>query len=231
MRTLEQTNETHTTQPNHASGQRSGARIKAGWYKRIFAKFQGGGNSSYEAEIAPYKRSLLQGLTGDVLEIGPGGGPNLRYYAPDVRWMGIEPNPYMHDYLRETAAEQGLAVDIRLGTAEALPAADESMDAVVSTLVLCSVEDVAQVLTEIRRVLKPGGRFFFIEHVAAPRQTGLRRVQNVVRPLWQMVGDGCHPNRETWRAIEQAGFRQVQIDHFDMRFPIVKPHIAGYAVK
>ncbi len=192
---------------------------------------QAGGNHTYETMIAPRKAALFGGLAGDVLEIGPGGGPNLRYYAPDVRWIGVEPNPYMHDYLRERATQQGLDVDLRLGMAEALPAADNSMDAVVSTLVLCSVDDQAQVLAEIRRVLKPGGKFLFIEHVAAPRHTGLRRVQNAVRPLWQVLGDGCRPNRETWRAIEQAGFSEVQIDHFAVQMPFVKPHIAGYAVK
>lgn len=232
MKTSEVTHNTQMDiQPGQAREQNAGGPIRAGWYKRLFAKFQGGSGEGIEAEIAPYKRALFEGLSGDVLEIGPGGGPNLRYYAPDVRWMGVEPNPYMHDYLRETAARQGMTVDIRLGTSEELPAADGSMDAVVSTHVLCSVHDVARTLAEIRRVLKPGGKFYFIEHVAAPRKTGLRRVQTFVRPVWQVLGDGCQPNRETWHTIEQAGFRQVQIDHFSLQILIAKPHIAGYAVK
>jgi SAM-dependent methyltransferase len=183
-----------------------------------------------DEETAARKRALLGDLHGDVLEIGPGAGPNLAYYAPDVRWIGVEPNPHMHEYLMATAKARGRVVDLRLGHAEALPAADGSMDAVVSTHVLCSVHDLEGALAEVRRVLKPGGKLVFLEHVAAAPHTGLRRVQNTLRPLWKVVGDGCHPNRETWRAIEQAGFREVQIEHYRIDAPIVSPHIAGYAV-
>ncbi len=105
------------------------------------------------------------------------------------------------------------------------------MDAVISTHVLCSVHDLDGALEEIRRVLKPGGKFVFLEHVAAPPHTGLRRVQNSVRPLWHLIGDGCYPNRETWRAIESAGFRDVQIEHYRADILVASPHIAGYAIK
>src|SRR5690606_22821288 len=132
--------------------------------------------------IAPYKRRLLAELHGDVLEIGPGSGPNFAYYAPDVRWVGVEPNPYMYPYLRASAVEQGRTIDLRTAYTEALAADDASMDAVVSTLVLCSVRDVRASLAEIRRVLRPGGRYVFIEHVAAPAGSGLRRWQNWLQP-------------------------------------------------
>jgi SAM-dependent methyltransferase len=201
-----------------------------GLYKRIMAHFLAASSAAYDASLAARKQALFGGLTGDVLEIGPGGGPNLRFFSPAVRWVGVEPNPYLHDYLRAEAARQGRQVDLRLGSVDALPAADTSLDAVVSTLVLCSVPDQHRALAEIRRVLKPGGRFVFIEHVAAPRGTTLRRWQNLVRPIWQALGDGCQPNRETWQAIADAGFARVHLDHFDTQLPLVKPHIAGYAV-
>lgn len=201
-----------------------------GWYQRLFAAAMARGGRGHETLVAARKAALLAGLTGDVLEIGPGSGPNLAYYAPTIRWVGVEPNPYMHPYLRRSAARQGLAVELRQGTAEALPVPDQSMDAVVSTLVLCSVHDQAQALAEVRRVLRPGGRFLFLEHVAAPTGSRLRRLQNLVRPLWQTLGDGCHPNRETWAAIQEAGFAQVQIEHFDLPIPLIPGHIAGYAV-
>ena len=203
-------------------------RPKNSWYSRLFAKLMS--REFDDEESVARKRVLLGSLHGDVLEIGPGAGPNLAYYAPDVRWIGVEPNPYMHAYLTATAAKHGRTVDLRLGHAEQLPAADASVDAVVSTLVLCSVHDLEKTLAEIRRVLKPGGRFVFMEHVAAAPHTGLRRFQNAVRPVWSIVGDGCHPNREIWRAIEDAGFAAVQIEHYRADVPIVSPHIAGYAV-
>lgn len=105
------------------------------------------------------------------------------------------------------------------------------MNAVVSTLVLCSVPNLPSTLQEILRVLKPGGRFLFIEHVAAPQGTWLRRVQSGVKPIWKAIGDGCNPDRETWVALETAGFESVNISNFFAPVPIVSPHIIGVATK
>jgi SAM-dependent methyltransferase len=140
---------------------------RAGWYQRLFAWGMARSSTAHSALVAEHKRALLSSLQGDVLEIGPGTGPNLAYYAPGIRWIGVEPNPHMHPYLRREAERLGLTVDLRTGTAERLIAADASVDAVVSTLVLCSVADLPGTLREIRRVLRPGGPFVFIEHVAA----------------------------------------------------------------
>lgn len=143
------------------------------------------------------------------------------------------PNPFMHSYLRQEADRLGFqTIDLRIGTAERLDVEDSSMDAVVSTLVLCSVENLSAVLHEIQRVLKPGGRFFFLEHVAAPQGTRLRGIQNWIEPFWRVVGDGCHPNRETWVALENAGFERVDYEHFRADVPaIVSPQIIGMATK
>ena len=200
-------------------------------YKRLMAALLSQGSRAFASAIAPRKEALLRDLGGDVLEIGPGGGANFAYYSPQMRWVGVEPNPYMHDYLRAAAAQYPFAIDIRLGSAEELPAADNSIDAVVSTHVLCSVPNQARALAEIQRVLKPGGRFIFIEHVAAPRGTRQRQLQDWVRPVWQALADGCHPNLETWQAINAAGFATLDYEHFAMGLPVIKPHIAGYVIK
>src|SRR5690242_6004104 len=100
----------------------------------------------------------------------------------------------MHRHLREAAERTQIPIEIRTLMAERLPAEDDSVDAVVSTLVLCSACDPARVLREIRRVLKPGGRFVFLEHVAAPQGTRLRTVQRWIRPVWRRIADGCHPD-------------------------------------
>ncbi len=204
----------------------------SGWYQRLFAWMMAHGNATYEATVADRKRSLFAELRGNVLEIGPGTGPNLSYYPRDIHWMGIEPNPYMHSYLRQEADRLGMqSIDLLTGTAEHLEIEDNSIDAVVSTLVLCSVKNLPAVLEEIKRVLKPGGRFFFVEHVAAPQATRLRRLQNWIEPLWQILGDGCHPNRETWIALENAGFERVEYEHFRADVPILSPQIIGVAIR
>jgi len=199
--------------------------------KKIFAWTLHKFNGRYEREIAARKRKLLGGLTGTVVEIGPGTGPNLRYYAKTVRWIGMEPNPYMREYLEREAERIGIAAELREGTAEEIACADDSADTVVSTLVLCSVMDLRAALAEILRVLKPGGRFVFIEHVAAAPGTRLRQWQHRLRPWFHFFADGCNPDRETWRAIESAGFADVHLEHFDGPMPIVRPHIAGVAIK
>lgn len=208
------------------------AQNSLGWYKRLFAWLMEHGNVKYEEEVADQKRALFANLHGNVLEIGPGTGPNLSYYPPDIHWIGVEPNSYMHSYLRQKAEQLGLNIDIRTSTAEHLDVEDNSIDAVVSTLVLCSVDNLTAVLQEILRVLKPGGRFFYLEHVAAPSGTWLRQVQNGILPLWKALADGCHPNRETWVALENAGFEQVDYQHFRANLPaIVSPQIIGVATK
>jgi SAM-dependent methyltransferase len=202
-----------------------------GLRKRLFAWTLHKFNGRYEQEIAARKRGLLGGLTGTVIEIGPGTGPNLRYYANTVRWIGIEPNLYMRAYLKREAERSGITAELCDDRADTMECMDDSADAVVSTLVLCSVPDLRGALAEILRVLKPGGRFVFIEHVAAPPGTHLRKWQGRLRPWFHFFADGCNPDRETWRAIESAGFAEVRLEHFDGPVPIVRPHIAGVAIK
>jgi len=188
-------------------------------------------NSRYERLVADRKRHLLGSLSGEVLEIGAGTGPNLRFYSTGISLTAVEPNPYMHRYLRRKADAQGLLLEIQQSVAERMPSPSDRFDAVVSTLVLCSVRRPAVVLAEILRVLKPGGRFVFIEHVAAEPGSTTRRRQEWIGPLCQCLADGCHPDRETGQTIEGAGFREVTYTRFRLDLPVVGPHIAGYAVK
>jgi SAM-dependent methyltransferase len=214
------------------SQQLTGSELpRAGFGKRAHAWFLAHCAARYERMVAERKRALLAELRGDVLEIGPGAGPNLIYYPKDCRWIGVEPNRFMHRYLQEAAERAHLRIEIRTLMAEQLPAENGSVDAVVSTLVLCSVHEPAKVLQEIRRVLRPGGRFVFLEHIPAPAGTRLRTVQRWIRPVWRRIADGCQPDRETGRAIEQAGFARVQFDSFRLPLGPVSTQIAGHAIK
>lgn len=199
-------------------------------YQRCFAWAMHRFSTRYERLMAARKRELLGGLRGTVLEIGPGTGPNLRHYPSGVRWVGVEPNPYMHPYLVREAQRCGVAADVRAGVAERLPLEAESVDAVVATLVLCSVRDPAAVLGEVERVLKPGGCFYFLEHVAASSGSGLRHLQRWCRPWWQCLADGCRPDRETDRELT-AYFTHLEIERFRLPLGLVGPHIAGKALK
>jgi len=185
----------------------------------------------YERLVEDRKRRLLGAIEGDVLEIGPGTGANLRYFSRRARWTGVESNPFMHSYLRRTAASLSLPAGLHLCGGEKLPASNASADAVVGTLVLCSVADPEAVLREIVRVLKPGGRFFFVEHVAAPAGTPLRVMQRLVRPLWRALADGCCIDRDTAALLERAGFHKVFHEEFRLPLGLIAPHIAGFAVK
>lgn len=197
--------------------------------QRLFAHFMACGNDTHESVVKQYRRSLLGQLQGRVIEIGPGTGTNLPYFPRGIQWTGFEPNRFMHPFLHAAANQLGLTADVRTGSGERMDVPDASTDAVVCTLVLCSVRDQRAVLREALRVLKPGGQFVFIEHVAAPHGSRLRLVQNWAQPVWSFVGDGCRPNRETWLALEQAGFAQVRYERFNAPVPIAVPHIAGVA--
>ena len=200
-------------------------------YQRVHAWLLARENSRYASIMAPRKRALFADLEGTILELGPGGGHNFRFFSPTVHWIGIEPNSYTHPYLRAQAAREGISAEIRPGRAEEIPAPDGMVDAVIGTLVLCSVSDPQRVLREILRVLKPGGTFAFIEHVAAPEETGMRMVQRMIRPIWKAIAGGCHPDRETWHLLERAGFEDLTIDHFKVSVAFIAPHIAGLGTK
>lgn len=189
------------------------------------------GSDRYNKMTDKRKQELFYNLSGRVLEIGPGAGANLKYYPDDISWIGLEPNPYMRNYLKENATKLGKLIKVINGDAKAIPLEDESVDAVVSTLVLCSVDDVEQSLKEIQRILKPGGTFLFMEHVAARKGTFLRKTQRWIKPLWKRMADGCRPDQETKEAIEEAGFDAVNIENFHLSLPVVSPQIMGRAVK
>jgi ubiquinone/menaquinone biosynthesis C-methylase UbiE len=207
-------------------------RPQAGIRQRIFAWALARFNGSYERFVAAHKERLFSNVSGTILEIGPGTGANLRYLrSGGVRWIGVDPNPFMEDYLRREAARLEMPIEFHLGTAERLPLADASVDVVISTLTLCSTASQEKALKEVLRVLKPRGRLLFIEHVAAARGTRLRTLQDLLTPLWKQMGDGCHPNRETWLALEGAGFADLDYQRITApSFPI-SPGLVGQATK
>ncbi|KAK4779694.1 hypothetical protein SAY87_015800 [Trapa incisa] len=209
------------------------------WYEELYAQVMDKGMKSYEAEIAGYKLQIFDELKGakEVVEIGVGTGPNFKYYARNsgLRVIGMDPNKVMERYAREAAEKAGLLPEnfqFLQGVGEAIPLKDASVDAVIGTLVLCSVGDVDRTLKEVKRVLKPGGLYCFLEHVAAKEGTILRLLQNALNPLQKLVADGCHLNRETGKDILEAGFSDVRLSSaFFTSLPLVNSQVYGTASK
>lgn len=187
----------------------------------------------YDDVLSDRKRTLFGALRGTVLELGPGTGTSLRFFDPSVQWIGVEPNPAMRELLRREADRLGRRIDLRDGRAEQTGMPDASVDAVVSSLVMCGVPDVDATLAEVLRVLRPGGTFAVLEHVAAPPGTALRAVQHACSRPWRLMFDGCHPDRDTGVSIERAGFVDIALERIDgpVPIPIVRPHVIGTARK
>jgi ubiquinone/menaquinone biosynthesis C-methylase UbiE len=172
-------------------------------------------SASTNESLRPAKKELFNiagPLTGTIVEIGPGFGETLQFYADPARTDKlhlIEPNKLMHPRLRQATLATGLPADrvtLHAADAAALPLPTASVDAVVCSLVLCSVLDQPAAVAEIRRVLRPGGRLVWIEHVAArPGPAALVQRALMAVGLWRLCGDGCDLRRETGRALRAAG--------------------------
>ena len=206
--------------------------------QRLFASFMRSDDQLSYQMYQEKKRELFSEVRGEVLELGPGTGVNFAFLDPSCRWKGIEPNPAMHPYLFNSAKSTGFRntalVDLK-GDQFAVPT--HSQDYVISTLVLCSVPNVASCLQEVRRVLKPGGQFLFIEHVVDKANTMRRWVQkSVPYTPWRYFSDGCDPGRDIAGNIHTAGFKRVEMTCYQQRghgiiANINRPHIFGSASK
>jgi SAM-dependent methyltransferase len=185
------------------------------------------------AHYGARKERLFANLPDTVVELGPGGGANLRYLRPGTRLVAIEPNRHAHGPLRRAAARRGVTLELHAAFAERLPLADASADAVLSTLVLCSVADRGRVLAEVRRILRPGGRFLCIEHVAAPAGSAVARVQRAIDGPWGWLFEGCDPHADTVAQLEAAGFASLELERFTLPTLAVpvRPTIAAVAVR
>jgi ubiquinone/menaquinone biosynthesis C-methylase UbiE len=180
--------------------------------------------------LAPRRERLVGGLTGEVLDVGAGTGVNLQHLQAASRLVAVEPDPAMRTRLTRRAVSIGMAVELLDAAAESLPFRDAQFDGVLFTLVLCTVADPHQALTEARRVLKPTGHIVVIEHV---RDAGrLARWQDRLTPLWRLLFAGDHLNRDTRAAIEHAGFHWTHLENFQPMPAWIpaSPMICGTAV-
>jgi ubiquinone/menaquinone biosynthesis C-methylase UbiE len=181
-----------------------------------------------------YRRKLLAGLSGHVIEVGAGNGLNFTHYPDSVaRVLAVEPEPLLRTAAMENARQAPVPVEVVDGVSGDLPAADESFDAGVASLVLCSVPDQRRALAEFRRVIRPGGQLRFYEHVIAHHRTGAL-AQRIADVVWPKFGGGCHLSRDTGQAIQDAGFVIEKNERFQFTpgapVPAI-PHILGIATR
>jgi ubiquinone/menaquinone biosynthesis C-methylase UbiE len=200
-------------------------RLFASFYDRLMA-------GTEKAGLADRRDEVLAGARGRVIEVGAGTGVNLSHYPAEAEELVLtEPEEPMAKRLEGKLRDSGRRGRVVRAPGESLPFPDHSFDTAVTTLALCTVSDPEATLGELRRVLRPGGRLLFVEHVRSA-EPGLARWQDRVAPLWRRIGHGCNPNRPTADLIRRAGFVVEELDEGRLPKvpPIARPLIAGRAV-
>ncbi len=170
--------------------------------------------SMRQGNLATYRQRLLSAAEGRILEIGVGSGHNFRYYSERAdHVIGLDPSPKLLSMARETIRSRALPFPVELlqASAEAIPLRSGSLDTVVTTWTLCTIPNVTSALAEMCRVLKPDGRFLFVEHGLSP-DPAVRRWQDRLTPIWKRISGGCHLNRAISQLVQDAGFRIDRIE-------------------
>lgn len=215
------------------AGDGGAGRIRHPIFARFIVKM---GAAAPDSQKASHRRELLNGLSGRVIEVGAGNGLNFPYYPETVsELVAVEPEPYLRRHAQKAAEHAAIPIRVIDAVAEALPAPNASFDAGVVSQVLCSVSKPDAALSELFRVIRPGGEIRFYEHVRASG-AALRLVQRVAdRLIWPRLGGGCHTGRDSLAAIARAGFAIEECRRFDHRLCLLflpeTPHALGRGVR
>ncbi len=201
------------------------------WFASLYDPLIASGEHSYMRRV---REEIVGGARGRVLELGAGTGLSFRYYNNHAeRIVATDPDPHMLERARHRVQDAACPIELRQVSAEALPFEDGSFDTVVSTLVMCTMRDPLQALSEVRRVLKPSGELRMYEHVRYDNAFGAF-LQDLATPIWRWFGAGCHPNRDIARLVREAGF---EFQHLELTKPdppippwvFTRPRIMGIA--
>jgi SAM-dependent methyltransferase len=209
-----------------------GRLYNATWGRLFAAAYDRGLKATEEAGLGQMRAELLAGAGGRTIELGAGTGINLDLYPDAVEELVlVEPDPHMAKRLRERLSQSSRQATIVEAPAERLPFESASFETAVSTLVLCTVPDPVAAIAELERVLKPGGRLLFIEHVRS-EDAALAGWQDRLEKPWRFLGDGCHCNRNTLATLGASRLKvgTVEHDRLPKAPPIVSPLIRGSAV-
>ncbi|OBV12490.1 class I SAM-dependent methyltransferase [Erythrobacter dokdonensis] len=179
-----------------------------------------------QGQVMKRRSEVVPLASGDVFELGCGGGINHAFYNAGTitSYAGIDPHEGLLDATRAAARDKGWAADLRQGRGEAIPFDDDRFDCVVCTFTLCSVDDPAQVMHELRRILRPGGQMLFLEHGRAPDR-GVLRWQERIEPVWKRMAGACHLTRPIASALDKAGFA---VETLGQGYTPKAPRFAGW---
>lgn len=211
----------------------AGRIYDATWGRGFAAIYDRGLKASEDAGLREMRRQVLAEASGRTIDVGAGTGVNIELFPPQVSELVLaEPDPHMAAKLRPKLSASSVEAELIEAPAERLPFEPASFDTVVFTLVLCTVPDPAAALAEAARILRPGGKLLFVEHVRS-EDPGLARWQDRLEKPWRFLADGCHCNRDTVAMIEAAPFDlgQVERGRLPKAAPIVRPLVRGSATR
>jgi SAM-dependent methyltransferase len=224
---IENTTTTHSQPPTEVFHNGARSRFNA-WFFRAFDRY-------INHIAARHKSRAFSGIApGRIVEIGAGVGANFAHLPAGSTVVAVEPNLAMHEALCRRAEERGIDLELVGAGAERLPLPDQSADEVICSLVLCTVSDPAAAVAEVRRILRPGGHFRFVEHVAAGAWSPRRWLQHGIRRPWSWIFEGCDLCRDTATLVERSGFASVELDRGRLRrsfFIPVNSVVAGVATR
>lgn len=210
-----------------------GKLYDATWGRLFAAVYDRGLKGTEDAGLREMRRETLRAAHGRTIDLGAGTGANLGLFPEAVtEFVLAEPDPHMLKKLQAKVGGSGVDVSVVEASAERLPFEDSSFDTAVFTLVLCTVPNPAAALAEAARVLRPGGRLLFVEHVRS-QEPGLARWQDRLERPWRFLGDGCHCNRDTVANIEASPLTvdRVERGRLPKAPPLVRPLVRGSAVR
>jgi ubiquinone/menaquinone biosynthesis C-methylase UbiE len=208
-----------------------GKLYDATWGRGFAAVYDRAFEATEEAGLREMRRELLAGASGRTVDVGAGTGANIGLFPPAVtELLFAEPDPHMVKRLR--AKLSGVEGEVLQAPAERLPLEDSSIDTVAFTLVLCTVPNPTAALAEAARILRPGGKLLFLEHVRS-EDAGLARWQDRLEKPWRFLADGCHCNRDTVATIETSAFaiEKVEKGSLPKAPPLVRPLVGGSATR
>ncbi len=203
----------------------------ATWGRLFAAMYDRGLQGAEDAGLREMRQETLAAAQGRTIDLGAGTGANLDLYPQAVTELVLaEPDPHMAKQLRPKLAKASRSAEVVEAPAERLPLEDSSFDTAVFTLVLCTVPDPKAALAEVARILKPGGRLLFVEHVRA-EDPGLAHWQDRLEKPWRFLADGCHCNRDTVATIEASPLTLEGVEHDRLAKvpPLVRPLVRGSA--
>lgn len=186
------------------------------FYQKLFASQYDKFMTNIENEFGQLRKEMISDLKGDILDVGCGTGANFEYFNKDANVIAVEPSPYMLEKALQKLPQKANITTYNLSVTDNQLEdiiKPKSLDYIVSTLVLCTIPDYKLALKKFHKWLKDDGQLIIIEHIHA-KEKPRRVIQNIINPVWKVIGDGCNLNRDTDEVIKSMGFKPLTENYF-----------------